>query len=128
MYTTISSRPWPCRESPPKQNLAVKPGEGDHTKFSRSPSRLSTYLDSVPQVLPEYKRLLCDLLFFLMAVLLRDTRFIFLGLFLLVKKTMTTKEGYNSYDEQTEPSHSISSVHGLSPDKCPWAEGPMKWG
>lgn len=40
------------------------------SEFKGSPSPLSTYLNSVPQVLPKYKCLLCNLLFFLTAVLL----------------------------------------------------------
>lgn len=72
----------------------MNPEEAEQTGLMSASAQsrpLITHLDSVPQVLPEHKRLLCNLLFFLTVFLLTSiARLIFLGLFLLVRNTNKT--------------------------------------
>ena len=73
-----------------KQTPGAEPGGGMKRSTlgsDSSPSPPSTYLNSVSQVLPEHKRLLCSVFFLLTAVFLGSTaRLISLGLLLLVKQ------------------------------------------
>lgn len=80
-----------CKEKRSSCGLTRRRRNRPTQECKRSSGPLVTHLDSVPQVLPEHKRLLCNLLFFLTVFLLTSiARLIFLGLFLLVRNTNKT--------------------------------------
>lgn len=99
--------------APTPHPRANEPGGGVKRSLhwvNSSSGLLTTYLNSVPQVLPEHKRLLCKLL--LLTALLRSTAgLIFLRVFLLVIKQAnrtTEKKPHISPEKRDEPSHTTA--------------------
>lgn len=88
---SLSPPPALCKEKRSSCGLTRRRRNRPTQECKCSSRPLVTHLDSVPQVLPEHKRLLCNLLFFLTVFLLTSiARLIFLGLFLLVRNTNKT--------------------------------------
>lgn len=75
----------PC--PPPRPSEGQEEPDRTNPECERSRGPLITHLDSVPQVLPEHKRLLDGPLSFLTVLLTSTTRLIFLRLFLLETQT-----------------------------------------